>query len=98
MRAPTPHDAQSDEPAPKREKRREERRQERRAKRGGRGRNKQSGCGFPFWLIFMGIIAWNVIGDDIDWDWVRDQVGALAPRLEGEARRLGDGTPSVSPQ
>ncbi|WP_265530264.1 energy transducer TonB [Sphingomicrobium marinum] len=42
-----------------------------------RRRNKtktKSGCGFPFWLVILAFIGWNMVGDDVDWSWLSDQL------------------------
>lgn len=57
---------------------------------GRRGKKKnKSGCGFPFWLVIMAIIGWNMAGKDVDWSWISDQLrqtedGPQAPLPEDE--------------
>lgn len=40
-----------------------------------RGKKKdKSGCGFPFWLVIVAFVGWNMVGKDADWSWIREQL------------------------
>ncbi|RZV49722.1 MAG: hypothetical protein EX258_06750 [Sphingomonadaceae bacterium] len=41
-------------------------------------KNNQSGCGFPFWLIILAFIGWNMVGKDVDSSWVLEQMRKFA--------------------